>query len=491
MKRRKTLSLALAVALFISVAAFSMSAMAEDPQAPITVNNFGGYVLKDEVVGSQEFDKRSDAFLLGTPFVLDNSSGKENFLIYAYGFFNNNKSKWWQAEDLESHPYVTYQIAPGSSVTVYYNTFGYDFSVCTSPDGVVWSELAVTPTPLPDDDPIYSDESNPNGKFVKVGTPMYVTFDLPEGANFIRIIWPQIDASYKLGLSVIKASGGTDAPAFTYDTEHIVADALETTLSGFESTMADPSTVFNVEELGGVKALSVKESYTSEKDSVTKPWVVYRVKENTQFRAQFTVQPAAENLGLADPKFYVSADKSDWAEVPVIVSGSRLTDCDLRSYTASIPEGKTYVKVEYPIEKSYAGATYKYVVGDNGTDIGSNLVAFAKAQYTAPEVGSDRPVPDKVINITNDETAMLAEMAGFSAGTLDFTQKLGEKQLMVLKYGYCKGKTEFEKPWLVYRVDDNSIFDVDALVHVFMKGLELDLKFYVSSDNSNWTEMPE
>ncbi len=519
MKRRKScLASFLATAMALTLMApLASSAEAADK----TMIPYGGTVLYNASDDMENLSKVADSFLETGVWNIDLSDGgsttrmgegdarNKGGMYFSYNYLPFADAFTDDAPD----PYLTWQVAKESTVdfVLYTHTGSVEnmedktlVRFYASEDNATWTEVTATKTEVTDankEELALTDMHNAGGFQI-----FQYKYDMTGGNVFFKVA---VDArnlknNYTINIAKFRSTGGVaPAAAVAYDTEQSIVNDKDAVVAGFDSYSQDAfdfAQQFNDSSSGTevkVPVLSLDYGYAKGKTSFDKPYVVYKVKGGTPFVATTAMFDKGVKMNFRFT-LYTSKDKTAWTKADAVFKMQFTSLWDgYGIYTIDVPADHAYVKVEYPQEKDYAGTAFAYKKNEKADDGDGGLMHYVAAltnvKYTA-YVDSPKPTEpkgpaiDTTIKFTGSE-ADLDKMAGSNKEGLDFTQKMGDQPAVMIKYEYAVGKSSFDPVYMTYRVAEKSPVEVKAYRHGRIKAMELDLRFFVSSDNKNWTEV--
>lgn len=528
MKMNKCVSVTLA-ALLAATTLAPMTAFADE--TPIEFQPYAGTILHNSADDLGDFTKIADSFAGGMAFSVDTTcAGAENPGLYLNMNWQDGTKKWGDGTNTTADipdPYLTWQVTKGSKVDmVVYQQQAYDglFKFEVSADNKTWTEVTeVTKTVVDAAKKTELDLADIND--AQYFTPYDYAFTVPGDNIFVRatLVNPaQLNTHYQIQITKFRAKDGTAAPdKLTFDSEAKVS-TVEDTLAATEG--ASEAATFEINEFpaaGGTKSMIPAYGYVAGKDSVAKPYVIYKVADESKFVMTAAMFDKAMRMGF-DFTLSTSADKTTWTPAAATSALAPLSDAGnqfhaYKNYVITVPKGHNYVKIEWPQEKGYENVKFPYTVSDvNSTDpmaYVAGLVGVKYNKYVAPSNGNgeeennnnennnnnnnqnnneskpaepEKVTPDTTITFTGTD-ADLSKMAGYNKDAIDLTQKIAGKNTVIIIYDYLLGKTNADPMYITYKVAERSPFIAKAFLHTNTIALEMAPKFYVSSDNKTWT----
>ena len=162
---------------------------------------------------------------------------------------------------------------------------------------------------------------------------------------------------------------------------------------------------------------------------------------------------------------------------------------DTTSYDLTVPYAVEQLNI---VAKAYNTAATVSGTGINALTVGENTVTVAVSEgntYTFNITREAQLTASKTITADGSKD-FLVDTYDYKSGFLDVTQKMNTRWAWNIVWDYINGKTTWDKPYITFAVNGGSSVFVDA--STFDRALKLDLhfKFYVTSDNKTWTEVP-
>ncbi len=311
------------------------------------------------------------------------------------------------------------------------------------------------------------------------------------------------------------------------------------------SKLSDTSSAFDINNSSAVYcdtdgnwknlfALS-KDAIVGKTDITSKYYVSYKVKPGSAFRLQslhgekYAVY-MAENGQSYRFKFYVSANGENWRAIeptyysedgPVLRRGAgwgHYSSTD--TYVVDIPQTAGYIKVEFPQTKDYMGGDAP-TFGPNSDDHGDWQIGTIKSVSYTEMNQDDYVYVEDIFNADQNTVASLAHtydstlydidenghrsdilnlstgvyytdtdgtnkfMLTLSEGIVDSMSKLVDREYSAQNPGY----------YIAYNVRGGSELSLRSLrmgtfsQQAINAGMNLNFRFYISSDYENWTEV--
>ena len=531
MKTKGCVSAAVA-AVIAATALAPMAAFAADETA-IEFQPFGT-IIHNSADDLADFSKLSDSFAAGMGFVVDTTAtpNKEPGLYLNNAWHNAEGDRWGDGKKTTTDipdPYLTWQVTKGSKVDlVVYQQGDYadylKFEV--SEDGKTWTEVSeITKTV------VNADNKAELGLEDVVDAEYFGIYDyaftMPDDSVLVKVtVNPdQFANHYSFQITKFRAKDGTTSPEkLTFDSEIKISGTVDDVLADTDS--ASNKEAFEMGKFNGSEAentMTVAYSYVADNkapgEAIEKPYVIYKVDDNSNFALTAALYDKAMRMGM-DFTLYTSADKSSWTKAeaqtalyPTAEASSNKFNA-YKDYAITVPEGHHYVKVEYPQSKNYKNEIFPYTISDIADEMayvaGISAVKFDKfvededndpddgnTDDNTPDDGStddntpaepEAVKPDTTVTFTGTD-ADFSKMFDYNKDAIDLTQKVANKSTVMVKYDYLLGKTDAEPMYMTFNVSERSPFIAKVYLHTNARALGWAPKFYVSADNKSWTEV--
>ncbi|MFA7206767.1 MAG: hypothetical protein WC102_10615, partial [Saccharofermentanales bacterium] len=199
-------------------------------------------------------------------FQLDNVGGDRTVVI-DYNAFNTLKDS---GGTMVARPSLVWKVNGGAKVEVmaYYWNTSYNYTLSWSANGYDYTVIDPGSMQI---DLISSENAAAKGvgdEYISTTetTRLYTIDQIDASARFFKVTWPQIDASYKAQISMIRMTGGTEnAIDMTYDKEVLMSNDQ----TADTADMAAYSQSFDFDQtVDGNPVLMVSWGYLSGKASV-------------------------------------------------------------------------------------------------------------------------------------------------------------------------------------------------------------------------------
>ncbi|MDD4327230.1 MAG: hypothetical protein PHU83_03280, partial [Eubacteriales bacterium] len=262
-------------------------------------------------------------------------------------------------------PSLVWLVNGGAKVEVmaYYWNDSYNYTLSWSANGYDYNVIAPEDMQIDLITSANAVEKGVDSEFgsATVTTRLYTIDQIDASARFFKVTWPQIDASYKAQISMVRMTGGTENTVDTTFDKEVVISNDETADT---ADMADYTQSFDYNQIieGTIPVLMVSWAYLNGQASVVKPYVVYEAEHSKSFMASFMVHETFFKT-KSEISFY-SADSLEGPWTKVYPSKQRVKHATSGSvsylhYTVSdLPEGGRYVKIEYPYDKDLSAVPW-------------------------------------------------------------------------------------------------------------------------------------
>lgn len=384
-------------------------------------------------------------------------------------------------------PSLTWEVNGGAKVEVFVYLWeeNMDFGFSWSADGEKF-------TSIPEDEVAKDSDITTNNAADKglgdeykgkddVIRKLYTIDEVDASAKYLKVTWPQMDASYKAQLSMFRATGGTKAAVtdITADTvaSVVLGDQAATTAYWYDYSQGKfdwDESIKNADE-GAIPYINLEYG----KEVAPETYVTYKVKAGSPFllRSARHVSMPAETL----MKLYSSEDNKTWVELTDVIHtekslGEQTGYIGVTDIVEAIPATHKYVKVVWP---------------DVGTvNYGMGLIL---AKYNKTD---ELPQEDnlKEIAATAVEATDTAAWYSYSKDKFQWNQKIwlnGQNQEPNIPFVIVdSGKTAAPNAYVTYQVKAGSPFILDFAKHVSADG-KPDMKLYSSADGAAWEEITD
>jgi len=387
---------------------------------------------------------------------------------------------------MTTFPSLTWEVNGGAKVEVFvYLWENMDFGFSWSADGEEFT--AIPEEAVAKDSDITTDNAADKGLGdeykgkTEVICKLYTIDEVDASAKYLKVTWPQMDASYKAQLSMFRATGGTKAAVtdITADTvaSVVLGDQAATTAYWYDYSEGKfdwDESIKNADE-GVIPYINLEYG----KEVAPETYVTYKVKAGSPFllRSARHVSMTEETL----MKLYSSEDNKTWVELTDVIHtekslGEQTGYIGVTDIVEAIPATHKYVKVVWP---------------DVGTvNYGMGLIL---AKYNKTD---ELPQEDnlKEIAATAVEATDTAAWYSYSKDKFQWNQKIwlnGQNQEPNIPFVIVdSGKTAAPNAYVTYQVKAGSPFILDFAKHVNADG-KPDMKLYSSADGAAWEEITD
>ena len=326
----------------------------------------------------------------------------------------------------------------------------------TSPDGVNWTQLTLT-------DDNYKDDPLRGG----IWTRRNYSFNLPEGANFVKIEW--IAGSWTRQVGWVRITK-TALPAIPGKDITEITDSFDEGMSKIysaSSTVGNGFWIFNdAPHLWGINSLFRADN--------TPEYIVYNLANAKSLRAT-GLFASDGGRGVSDFIFSTSSNGINWT--PLTMTSTNYKDEMLlnnglwttRHYSFdNLPEGTCFVRIDFGLMVSWA-----------------NRLDYVKLT-TADLSGSDPdPIPIIIDDPLNNWNLVYSRTPGLSFQTGN--EHLWETNSRVF---WWENPTNDQTPGqhLIYNLDGVKTIEAMGLFAHVNRPVA-DFIFYISADNNTWTQL--
>ena len=383
-------------------------------------------------------------------------------------------------------PSLTWKVNGGAKVEVFvYLWENMDFGFSWSADGEEFTSIPENVVAKDSDittenaaDKGLGDEYKGKADVIR---KLYTIDEVDASAKYLKVTWPQMDASYKAQLSMFRATGGTKAAVtdITADTVASVTlgDQAATTAYWYDYSQGKfdwDESIKNADE-GVIPYINLEYG----KEVAPETYVTYKVKAGSPFLLKY-----ARHVSMTEDtliKLYSSEDNKAWIELTDTIHtekslGDQTGYIGVTDIVEAIPATHKYVKVVWP---------------DVGTvNYGVGLIS---AKYNKTD---ELPQEDnlKEIAATAVEATDTAAWDSYSKDKFQWSQKIwlnGQGQEPNIPFVIVdSAKTAAPNAYVTYRVKAGSAFILNFAKHVNAQG-KPDMKLYSSADGAAWEEIAD
>lgn len=383
-------------------------------------------------------------------------------------------------------PSLTWEVNGGAKVEVFvYLWENMDFGFSWSADGEAFTSIPENVVAKDSDittenaaDKGLGDEYKGKADVIR---KLYTIDEVDASAKYLKVTWPQMNASYKAQLSMFRATGGTKVAVTDIAADTVASvtlgDQAATTAYWYDYSQGKfdwDESIKNADE-GVIPYINLEYG----KEVAPETYVTYKVKAGSPFLLKY-----ARHVSLTEDmliKLYSSEDNKAWIELTDTIHtekslGDQTGFIGVTDIVEAIPETHKYVKVVWP---------------DVGTvNYGVGLIS---AKYNKTD---ELPQEDnlKEIAATAVEATDTAAWDSYSKDKFQWSQKIwlnGQGQEPNIPFVIVDStKTAAPNAYVTYRVKAGSAFILNFAKHVNAQG-KPDMKLYSSADGAAWEEIAD